>query len=209
MERQRQLEWETQKSHELQAQRQKEQDILLKLKAKNQTLSIELGSLVDIIHAFQNLFFRYNTLFISISTDSLLLQNDKVKELSQKICDTRVGVSGVKTTIDGMRSTRDTQLQEMAALKNKLREQNQRLLALSQDKARIEAKNKINAAQDTAGQEAMRVAFANKQITLKQMKDKISDLQQQVLQTKLNSAYLKIFYFDSIIMCFVIFLSTR
>ncbi|KAG5322021.1 ITSN1 protein, partial [Acromyrmex heyeri] len=151
MERQRQLEWERQKSQELQAQRQKEQDILLKLKAKNQTLTIELGTL-----------------------------NDKVKELSQKICDTRVGVSGVKTTIDGMRSTRDTQLQEMAALKNKLREQNQRLLALSQEKARIEARNKINAAQDAAGQEAIKMAFDNKQITLKQMKDKIIDLQQQI-----------------------------
>ncbi|XP_028046441.1 intersectin-1 isoform X3 [Monomorium pharaonis] len=151
MERQRQLEWERQKSQELQAQRQKEQDILLKLKAKNQTLTIELGTL-----------------------------NDKVKELSQKICDTRVGVSGVKTTIDGMRSTRDTQLQEMAALKNKLREQNQRLLALSQEKARIEARNKINAAQDAAGQEAIKMAFDNKQITLKQMKDKIADLQQQI-----------------------------
>ncbi|XP_025153688.1 intersectin-2 isoform X3 [Harpegnathos saltator] len=151
MERQRQLEWERQKSQELQAQRQKEQDILLKLKAKNQTLTIELGTL-----------------------------NDKVKELSQKICDTRVGVSGVKTTIDGMRSTRDTQLQEMAALKNKLREQNQRLLALSQEKARIEAKNKINSAQDAAGQEAIKMAFDNKQITLKQMKDKIADLQQQI-----------------------------
>ncbi|XP_011639535.1 intersectin-1 isoform X5 [Pogonomyrmex barbatus] len=151
MERQRQLEWERQKSQELQAQRQKEQDILLKLKAKNQTLTIELGTL-----------------------------NDKVKELSQKICDTRVGVSGVKTTIDGMRSTRDTQLQEMAALKNRLREQNQRLLALSQEKARIEAKNKINAAQDAAGQEAIKMTFDNKQITLKQMKDKIADLQQQI-----------------------------
>ncbi|XP_050466670.1 intersectin-1 isoform X2 [Cataglyphis hispanica] len=151
MERQRQLEWERQKSQELQAQRQKEQDVLLKLKAKNQTLTIELGTL-----------------------------NDKVKELSQKICDTRVGVSGVKTTIDGMRSTRDTQLQEMAALKNKLREQNQRLLALSQEKARIEAKNKLNAAQDAAGQEAIKMAFDNKQITLKQMKDKIADLQQQI-----------------------------
>ncbi|XP_025989410.2 intersectin-1 isoform X4 [Solenopsis invicta] len=151
MERQRQLEWERQKSQELQAQRQKEQDVLLKLKAKNQTLTIELGTL-----------------------------NDKVKELSQKICDTRVGVSGVKTTIDGMRSTRDTQLQEMAALKNKLREQNQRLLALSQEKARIEARNKINAAQDAAGQEAIKMAFDNKQITLKQMKDKIADLQQQI-----------------------------
>ncbi|XP_011350007.2 intersectin-2 isoform X6 [Ooceraea biroi] len=151
MERQRQLEWERQKSQELQAQRQKEQDVLLKLKAKNQTLTIELGTL-----------------------------NDKVKELSQKICDTRVGVSGVKTTIDGMRSTRDTQLQEMAALKNKLREQNQRLLALSQEKARIEARNKMNAAQDAAGQEAIKMAFDNKQITLKQMKDKIADLQQQI-----------------------------
>ncbi|KAK0164640.1 hypothetical protein PV328_003243 [Microctonus aethiopoides] len=151
MERQRQLEWETQKSQELQAQRQKEQEILLKLKAKNQGLTIELGSL-----------------------------NDKVKELSQKICDTRVGVSGVKTTIDGMRSTRDVQLQELAALKNKLREQNQRLLTLSQEKARIDAKNKINAAQDTVGQEAMKMAFANKQITLKQMRDKIADLQQQI-----------------------------
>ncbi|XP_072755931.1 intersectin-1 [Anoplolepis gracilipes] len=151
MERQRQLEWERQKSQELQAQRQKEQDILLKLKAKNQTLTIELGTL-----------------------------NEKVKELSQKICDTRVGVSGVKTTIDGMRSTRDAQLQEMAALKNKLREQNQRLLALSQEKARIEAKNKLNAAQDAAGQEAIKMAFDNKQITLKQMKDKIADLQQQI-----------------------------
>ncbi|XP_071567656.1 intersectin-1 isoform X11 [Temnothorax nylanderi] len=151
MERQRQLEWERQKSQELQAQRQKEQDVLLKLKARNQTLTIELGTL-----------------------------NDKVKELSQKICDTRVGVSGVKTTIDGMRTTRDTQLQEMAALKNKLREQNQRLLALTQEKARIEARNKINAAQDAAGQEAIKMAFDNKQITLKQMKDKIADLQQQI-----------------------------
>ncbi|XP_044011155.1 intersectin-1 isoform X3 [Aphidius gifuensis] len=155
-ERQRQLEWETQKSQELQAQRQKEQDILLKLKAKNQGLTIELGTL-----------------------------NDKVKELSQKICDTRVGVSGVKTTIDGMRSTRDSQLQEMSALKNKLREHNQRLLSLSQEKARIEAKNKINSStQDNAGQEAVRMAFANKQITLKQLKDKIHELEKEINDKK-------------------------
>lgn len=114
-----------------------------------------------------------------------------MKELSQKICDTRVGVSGVKTTIDGMRSTRDAQLQEMAALKNKLREQNQRLLALSQEKARIEARNKMNAAQDAAGQEAIKMAFDNKQITLKQMKDKIADLQQQVCRVGCDQ------YFDT------------
>lgn len=174
MERQRQLEWERQKSQELQAQRQKEQDVLLKLKAKNQTLTIELGTLVSISTEIDS-----RDLF-SHPTRFLIFQNDKVKELSQKICDTRVGVSGVKTTIDGMRSTRDTQLQEMSALKNKLREQNQRLLALSQEKARIEARNKLNAAQDAAGQEAIKMAFDNKQITLKQLKDKIADLQQQV-----------------------------
>lgn len=150
MERQRQLEWERQKSQELQAQRQKEQDVLLKLKAKNQTLSIELGTLVS-KRNYNGFEIRAYASYMS----SFTFQNDKVKELSQKICDTRVGVSGVKTTIDGMRSTRDTQLQEMAALKNKLREQNQRLLALSQEKARIEAKNKMNSAQDAAGQEAI------------------------------------------------------
>lgn len=52
MERQRQLEWERQKSQELQAQRQKEQDVLLKLKAKNQTLTIELGTLVSTLERY-------------------------------------------------------------------------------------------------------------------------------------------------------------
>jgi hypothetical protein len=100
--------------------------------------------------------------------------------LSQKICDTRVGVSNVKTTIDGMRTTRDQQLQEMSTLKNKLRDQNQRLLACSQEKARIDAKTKASAIQDTAGQEAQKLAFANKQIALKQMKDKIVELEEEV-----------------------------
>lgn len=76
-----------------------------------------------------------------------------------------------------MRTTRDQQLQEMASLKNKLREQNQRLLACSQEKARIEAKTK---SLDAAGQEAQKLALANKQIALKQMQDKLVDLDQEV-----------------------------
>lgn len=97
--------------------------------------------------------------------------------MSQKICDTRVGVSSVKTTIDGMRTTRDQQLQEMSALKNKLREQNQRLLACSQEKARLEARTKT---QDAAGHEAQKLALANKQLALKNMKDKTGELAQEV-----------------------------
>lgn len=44
-----------------------------------------------------------------------VFQNEKVKELSTKITDTRSGVTSVKSTIDGMRTTRDSQLQEMSS----------------------------------------------------------------------------------------------
>ncbi|XP_008190947.1 intersectin-2 isoform X1 [Tribolium castaneum] len=151
MERQRQLEWEKQRLQELQQQRQKEQENVLRLKAKSQSLTIELTSL-----------------------------NDQVKELSQKICDTRLGVSNVKTTIDGMRSTRDSQMQEMSQLKNKLKEQNTKLLALSQEKIKLEAKNKLNAQMGGQDAEQAKIAFENKEITIKNLREKIEDMQKQI-----------------------------
>ena len=60
--------------------------------------------------------------------------------------ETRNGVAEAKHTIDGMRTTRDTQMSQMSALKLQLREQNQRLLLVSQEKVRMEAKNRMNAA---------------------------------------------------------------
>ncbi|XP_060519309.1 intersectin-2 isoform X2 [Cylas formicarius] len=147
MERQRQLEWEKQRLQELQQQRQREQENVLRLKARNQSLTIELSTL-----------------------------NEQVRELSQKICDTRMGVSNVKTTIDGMRSTRDSQMQEMSQLKNKLKDQNARLLALSQEKVRLDAKNKMNA-QDS---EQTKVAYENREINIKNLREKISDIQAQL-----------------------------
>lgn len=151
MERQRQLEWEKQRLQDLQHQRQREQETVLKLKAKSQSLTIELSSL-----------------------------NDNVKELSQKICDTRLGVSNVKTTIDGMRSTRDSQMQEMSQLKNKLKEQNTKLLALSQEKVKLDAKNRLNS--QITGQDAdqAKIAFENKEITIKNLREKITDMQEQI-----------------------------
>ncbi|KAK9738834.1 Variant SH3 domain [Popillia japonica] len=178
MERQRQLEWEKQRLQELQHQRQREQENVLKLKAKNQSLTIELSTL-----------------------------NDQVKELSQKICDTRVGVSNVKTTIDGMRSTRDAQMQDMSQLKNKLKEQNAKLLALSQEKSKLDAKNKLNAQINDNEQmkqayenkeitiknlaknklnaqindnEQMKQAYENKEITIKNLKEKVEDMQKEI-----------------------------
>lgn len=149
MERQRQLEWEKQRLQELQNQRQREQENVLKLKAKNQSLTIELSSL-----------------------------NDQVKELSQKICDTRVGVSNVKTTIDGMRSTRDAQMQEMSQLKNKLKEQNAKLLSLSQEKSKLDARNKLNTQMNDTDQ--VKQAYENKEITIKNLKEKVDDMQKEI-----------------------------
>jgi len=82
MERQRQLEWERQKSQELQAQRQKEQDILLKLKAKNQTLTIELGTLVNILKGY---IFNTNSKYIISMINSYVIFFYLLERQSERI----------------------------------------------------------------------------------------------------------------------------
>lgn len=144
MEKQRQIEWENQQLQKMQQLRQQEQEKLLKLKAQNQTYTIDLGSL-----------------------------NEKVKELSQKICDTRVSVTSVKTVIDGMRSTRDTQMSEMASLKARIKEQNARLVQLSQEKAKLDSKY---AKADGLSQEI----FTTKQLNINQLRGKLQNLKEEV-----------------------------
>lgn len=158
LEKQRQLEWEAQKIAEMQQHRQREQENVLKLKAQNQTLSVELSTF-----------------------------NEKIKDLSQKICDTRVGVTNVKTTIDGMRTTRDTQMSDMSQLKAKVKDQNQRLVQLSQEKAKMDSKNKT-------GETESQLQFSNKQIIIQQLKDKLENTKQQIenktTDIELNSKHL-------------------
>jgi len=104
-----------------------------------------------------------------------------VRELSQKISETRASVTGVKSTIDSMRTTRDTQMNEMSRLKSTLKEQNQRLIVVSQEKIRLEAKNKINQGVEAAEmQEQTQLSVSNKSLTLKSLQDKINDLNSQV-----------------------------
>lgn len=81
-----------------------------------------------------------------------------------------------------MRTTRDTQMNEMSRLKSTLKEQNQRLIAVSQEKIRIEAKNKINSGIENteALQEQAQISVSNKKLTLKSLQDKINDLNSQV-----------------------------
>lgn len=144
MEKQRQIEWENQQLQKMQQLRQQEQEKLLKLKAQNQTYTIELGSL-----------------------------NEKVKELSQKICDTRVAVTSVKTVIDGMRSTRDTQMSDMSSLKARIKEQNAKLVHLSQEKAKLDSKY---GKADGLSQEI----FATKQLNINQLRGKLQNLKEEV-----------------------------
>lgn len=144
MEKQRQIEWENQQLQKMQQLRQQEQEKLLKLKAQNQTYTIELGSL-----------------------------NEKVKELSQKICDTRVSVTSVKTVIDGMRLTRDTQMSEMASLKARIKEQNSKLVHLSQEKAKFDNKY-------SKGDGLSQEIFGNKQMNINQLRGKLQSLKEEV-----------------------------
>lgn len=69
---------------------------------------------------------------------------------------------------------------EMAAMKTKLKEQNQRLLLLTQEKAKLEAKSKVTAAADAVASELTHQAFTNKQITIKHLTEKLANLQNEV-----------------------------
>ncbi|XP_063874281.1 intersectin-2-like isoform X16 [Scylla paramamosain] len=148
---QRQQEWEKQRLQELMNVRQRQQENLLSLKAKNQSLSIEFTT-----------------------------KEDRVKELTQKISETRQGVTEVKATIDTMRSTRDTYMADMNQLKAAAREQNQRLLVLNQEKARLKARSTAAAGASGAEQAAVDASFTSKQMVIKQLQEKVDSLQAEL-----------------------------
>ena len=60
-----------------------------------------------------------------------------MQKLTNDISETRTGVTDVKCFIDGMRTSRDTKMKDMADLKAKLKDQNQRLLQVTQEKAKV------------------------------------------------------------------------
>merc|ERR1719273_2581452 len=115
MEKQKLVEWENTRKIELEQHRQRETENVINLRAKKETIGSE----------FENM-------------------KTKVEDLTKNIADTRTGVTEVKTFIDGMRTSRDTKMAELNALKTQLKEQNQRLLQVTQERAKIESKNKVN-----------------------------------------------------------------
>ncbi|KAM7354142.1 dynamin associated protein 160 isoform 4-T4 [Cochliomyia hominivorax] len=156
LEKQRLLEWEQARIAELNSQKQREQERVLKQKAHNTQLNVELSTL-----------------------------NEKIKDLSQKICETRAGVTNVKSVIDGMRSQRDSSMSEMSQLKARIKEQNAKLLQLTQERAKLDAKAKAAAISGDVGQqEQLTAAFANKQIIIKQLKDKVENIKKEIESKK-------------------------
>lgn len=81
--------------------------------------------------------FKANTKKGKFRNFCVLFQRDKVQKLTNDISETRTGVTDVKCFIDGMRTSRDTKMKDMADLKAKLKDQNQRLIQVTQDKAKV------------------------------------------------------------------------
>ncbi|XP_017082489.1 intersectin-1 isoform X1 [Drosophila eugracilis] len=158
LEKQRQQEWEQARIAEMNAQKEREQERVLKQKAHNTQLNVELSTL-----------------------------NEKIKDLSQRICDTRAGVTNVKTVIDGMRTQRDTSMSEMSQLKARIKEQNAKLLQLTQERAKWDAKSKASGAAlggENAQQEQLNAAFAHKQLIINQIKDKVENISKEIESKK-------------------------
>ena len=57
--------------------------------------------------------------------------------MTNDISEARTSVTDVKCFIDGMRTSRDAKMKGMADVKAKLKDQNQRLLQVTQDKAKV------------------------------------------------------------------------
>lgn len=154
MERQRQLEWEKQRQQELLSQRQKEQEAVCHLKNVNKNLTFELEELAG-----------------------------KIKDLNEKISETRKGVTAMKSSIDDMRNERDTKLKEIADVKSKIKEFNDRLLVISQEKLNLKKQLKEVASNPTSdAYNTVMHSFNNKEITLHQLRNSLSNIEKETVQ---------------------------
>ena len=151
MERQRLKEWEETRKEELKSHRMREEEKVLTLKARQEHLTTDLEAL-----------------------------REKVKSLTDNISDTRTGVTDVKTFIDGMRKSRDEKMTDMKNLKDQLKDQNERLIKVTQEKAKMDAKNKARQAKVEEGNEPELTDFdikkAEKEAKVVELREKLAAL---------------------------------
>ncbi len=101
--------------------------------------------------------------------------------MTDKIAETRTGVTDVKLFIDGMRSSRDTKMKEMSDLKAQLKDQNERLIKVTQEKAKMDAKNKARQGKVEEGREDELTEF---DIKKKQKEEHVAELREKLATLK-------------------------
>ncbi|CAL1275959.1 unnamed protein product [Larinioides sclopetarius] len=154
MERQRQLEWEKQRRQELISQRQKEQEAVCHLKNLNKNLTFELEQL-----------------------------SKKINEINETISATRKNVTDVKTSIDNMRTERDAKLEEMNNVKAKIKEMNDRLLILSQEKISMRAQlSSVSQTNPSSEYSTVLHSFDSKKAALEQLKSTVNNIEVETAQ---------------------------
>lgn len=152
MERQRLKEWEDTRKEELKQHKMREEEKVFTLKARQEHLTKDLDDI-----------------------------RDKVKTLTDNISDTRTGVTDVKQFIDGMRSSRDTKMSDMTSLKTQLKDQNERLIKVAQEKAKLEAKNKARQSKVEEGNESELTEY---EIKKKEKEEKVKELRAKLATLK-------------------------
>ncbi|XP_054922113.2 intersectin-1 isoform X3 [Dermacentor andersoni] len=176
MERQRQLEWEKQRMQELLSQKQREQENISRLKGHRKALALQIEQV-----------------------------ENKINEANQKLADTKKGVAEMKAFIDEMRVERDTKMRELNETRLELKEINDKMLLLNQEKLShqgrlktIGANNNYSLAMNSCGSKEislnmLRSTLAsvekeaelkqqdvdNNNAQLKELKDRLADLVQQ------------------------------
>ncbi|XP_065297209.1 intersectin-1 isoform X3 [Dermacentor albipictus] len=176
MERQRQLEWEKQRMQELLSQKQREQENISRLKGHRKALALQIEQV-----------------------------ENKINEANQKLTDTKKGVAEMKAFIDEMRVERDTKMRELNETRLELKEINDKMLLLNQEKLShqgrlktIGANNNYSLAMNSCGSKEislnmLRSTLAsvekeaelkqqdvdNNNAQLKELKDRLADLVQQ------------------------------
>merc|ERR1711860_310805 len=151
-ERQRLKEWEDTRMNELKAHRMREEEKVLTLKARQEHMGADLEAL-----------------------------REKVKTLTDNISDTRTGVSDVKTFIAGMRKSRDDKMTDMSSIKAQLKDQNERLIKVTQEKAKMDAKNKARQAKVDEGNSDELTEF---DIKKKEKEEKVVELRAKLAALK-------------------------
>lgn len=90
-------------------------------------------------------------------------------------------MNAVKSTIDGMRVSRDTFMSEISSLKAQLKEQNQRLIALNKEKAAFDSKKNAIRGSEGKTAEQMQQELLNEQTMLEQLREDVKEIKAEVI----------------------------